>query len=248
MNTMMLAMMLATSDGVRISVDWYHTDGHQAAVIVCPGFFQSKDTATFRAISRALAKEHDVLAMDFRGHGRSSGLYTFSAREHADLAAVLAWARPRYRRLAIVGFSMGAAIAVNTVSRDPAQIQSLVLVSAPAAFHDIEFQFWTPEAIRTGLRGMEWGAGCRPGSLWLAKERPVDHIATLSPRPVLLLHGTNDPIVSFHHSERLFRAAAHPKRLELIPRGGHAEELYRQDPSGFIKQVSGWLTQTMPDQ
>ena len=68
---------LVTTDRVNVSVDLYQEGTHDAVIIICPGFFQSKDTTTFQHLSRALAKDDDVLPMDFRGHGRSSGLYTF---------------------------------------------------------------------------------------------------------------------------------------------------------------------------
>ena len=70
---------LTSADGVLVSVEHYHAPGREAAVIICPGFFQSKETGTFQRLSLALAAHWDVLAMDFRGHGRSTGLYTFSA-------------------------------------------------------------------------------------------------------------------------------------------------------------------------
>ena len=47
---------LVTCDRMRISVDVYAETAHDVAVIVCPGFFQSKETATFRRMSEALAQ------------------------------------------------------------------------------------------------------------------------------------------------------------------------------------------------
>lgn len=100
--------------------------------------------------------------------------------------------------------------------------------------------------MRTGLDGLEPGAGCRPGSLWLKKERPLDHIARLSPMPVLFVHGTRDAIVGVEHSRRLYAAASEPKRLEIIEGGSHAEALFRDDPEGFMRVVSEWLSATLP--
>ncbi|MBI4342021.1 MAG: alpha/beta fold hydrolase [Candidatus Omnitrophica bacterium] len=236
---------VTTRDGVRIAFRRYG-GGRQAAVIVCPGFFQSKDTPTFQHLSQALAESCDVIAMDFRGHGRSGGRYTFSAQEPADLDAVLGWARARYARLAVIGFSMGGAIAINTLSHSPAQVHGLIAVSAPSTFEAIEFQFWTPEAIRTGLQGWERGAGCRPGNLLLSKERAVDHVSQLAPIPLLFIHGTRDVIVGVDHSRRLYAAASEPKRLEILEGGSHAEALFRDDPDRFVSLINSWLAQTLP--
>ena len=236
---------VSTTDSVQVSIDLYRQGEHEVVVIICPGFFQSKDTATFQRLSQALANGYDVLAMDFRGHGRSSGLYTFSACEGADLEAVLKWAWERYQHVGVLGFSLGAAIAVNTISRHLDHVQSLIAVSAPSAFEDIEFKFWTPEAMRTGLQGLEPGAGCRPGNLFLTKERPLDSIQHLQGLPVLFVHGTRDVIVGVDHSRRLYAAAAEPKRLEIIAGGSHAEALFRDDPERFTCLVQAWLNETL---
>lgn len=235
----------STADGERIAFCHRHEPGRETAIVVCHGFFKSKETSVFRRLSDRLASAHDVVTMDFRGHGRSSGWYTFSVREGADLEAVLRWARPRYRHLGLIGFSLGAAIAINTVARHPESIRSLIAVSAPAVFREIEFKWWTLEAIRRGIRGLRPGAGCRPGSFWLKKDRPLDNVAALSV-PVLFVHGTRDMIVDARHSRRLFEAAREPKRLEIVEGGSHAEALFQDDPDGFVRLIERWWSETLP--
>lgn len=176
---------------------------------------------------------------------RSGGLYTFSAREGADLEAVLAWARRRYARIGVLGFSLGGAIAINTLSHNRDHVASLMTVGAPCVFEDIKFKWWTPEAIRTGIRGLERGAGCRPGSPFLPKERPLDHIAALHPLPVCFVHGDRDPTVGVQHARRLYAAAREPKRLEIIRGGGHAETLFRDDSEGFVHLAHEWFQGTL---
>lgn len=237
---------VSTADNVSISFDHYHQSMCEAVVIVCHGFFQSKETPTFRRMSEALAGERDVVAMDFRGHGRSEGFYAFSAYEGQDLEAVLRWAGKRYARIGIIGFSLGGAIAINTASRRPEKIHSLIAVSAPAVFEEIEFHWWTLEAMRAGIQGLEPGVGCRPGRLFLAKDRPIERIAGLSDTPVLFMHGTRDPIVGEGHSHRLYAAAKEPKRLEIIKGGGHAQMLFRDNPEGFLRFVNDWFRKTLP--
>ena len=238
---------LHACDGVTIALDCYRQPRRDAesGVIICPGFFQSKDTPTFRCLAATLAVEHDVVAMDFRGHGASGGRYTFSARESADLDAVLDWVAARYARIGILGFSLGGAIAINGVSHRPSDVQSLTLVSAPDAFDAIEMRWWTPEAMRTGWQGWEPGAGCRVGNLWLPKEQPRERIQHLAAIPKLFIHGTRDAIVGMAHSQRLHAAAQEPKRLEIIEGGSHAEALFRDDPPGFSILVNGWFSQTL---
>lgn len=235
---------IVTSDRVRISLAHSHHGARQTALIICPGFFQSKETPTFRRLAQALAREHDVIAMDFRGHGRSRGWYTFSARESLDLEAVLRWARQRYERIGLIGFSLGAAILIETVSRVREGVQSLIAVSAPCAFDAIAMRWWTPQAMRTGLQGLEPGSGCRPGPPWLPKPAPLACVPRLAPMPILFIHGARDAIVGVEHSQRLYAAAAEPKRLEILEGGSHAEALFRDDAEGFCRLVSRWWEET----
>jgi len=235
---------VSTADGIRISFELYRKGRGDAVLVICPGFFQSKKTPTFQRLAGTLSVYCDVVCMDFRGHGGSSGRFSFSAYEQADLNAVLDWIGERYARVGLLGFSLGAATAINVASRRKG-IHSLVVVSAPAAFEDIEFKFWTPEAIMTGIRGSEPGAGFRAGNPWGKKERPVDRIISISPVPILLIHGTRDPIILHRHSERLHRAAKEPKRLVLIEGGGHAEDLFRRYPKQFLSPIREWLRATL---
>ena len=237
---------LITPGGVAVALDRYQADGRESALVICPGWFQSKDTPTFRRLSETLAATYDVLAMDFRGHGRSGGWYTFSARESEDLETVLRWAEGRYARLGVIGFSLGGSIAINTLARYRPGVRTLVTVGTPASFEAIEFKFWTPDALRTGLRGLEPGAGCRFGYPLLPKERPVENIAGLRGLPILVIHGARDAIVGCRHAERLYAAASPPKRLEIVPDGGHAEALFRERPAWFLELLGGWLRETLP--
>ena len=240
-----LTQAVEARDGVAVSFDLYWMDGREAAVIVCPGFFKSKETPVFHRISSALAEERDVVCMDFRGHGRSGGLYTFSAQESSDLDAVLGWAAARYRRIGVLGFSLGAAIAINTVSRTPGGVRSLIAVSAPSSFEQIEYKWWTLRAIRGGIRGLEPGAGFRPGNPFLKKERPIERMNSLNGIPTLFIHGSRDAIVGVRHSHRLYAAAAEPKRLEIIESGSHAEGLFRDDPKRLSGLANDWFAQTL---
>ena len=66
---------LYTSDNIPISYDYYKR-GFDSVVIVCPGFFNSKDNRWMRKTVDMLTLEFDVIIFDFRGHGKSGGRYT----------------------------------------------------------------------------------------------------------------------------------------------------------------------------
>ncbi len=235
---------VTTHDGVQIAFDLYQQPGRDTVLIICPGFFQSKNTLTFRRLATELARERDVLCLDFRGHGDSTGLYTFGAREDVDLEAVLQWAQAHYPRVVLLGFSLGAATALQVASQHGG-VQGLIAISAPAT-EQIEFRWWTLEGLRTGLEGLESRAGCRPGNPWLPKPRPIDAIPRLASIPILLIHGTRDRIILPQHSERLYAQATGLTQLVFVEGGGHAEALYRRDPKRFLTMVETWLATVNP--
>ncbi len=233
-----------TRSGIRISIR-YAKASAQRCVVIAPGFFQSKETRTFKRIEEDLrqATGASVLSMDFRGHGRSSGLYTFSAHETEDLKAVLEHARQNHGRVGVLGFSYGGAIALLEQAAFGG-IDSLVCVSSPMAASGIEFKWWTPQAFKIGVLRFELGVGCRAGHPFLPKVRALD-VVSRAKIPVFFMHGDKDPTVGQRHSQALYTAAAEPKRLKIFKNGNHAEELYRQFPAEFMREVSSWFLETL---
>ena len=75
-------LFLNTKDRVNIALNWYNT-GHKSVIIICPGWFMTKDSKAFSLLAEKLSEKLDVIVMDFRGHGRSSGFYTFTSKKES---------------------------------------------------------------------------------------------------------------------------------------------------------------------
>ncbi len=236
-------MELINSSGIKISIRRRKNDA-ASVVIVAPGFFQSKETRTFKRIENDLSSEFDVISMDFRGHGKSGGLYTFSAREADDLKAVADYARAGYARVGVLGFSYGGTIAILETALHK-NIDSLVCVGSPMASEEVEFKWWTFDAMKLGLSGLEAGAGVRSGNPYLKKTRAIDAVSEIGPVPILFVHGEKDPTVSARHSRQMYAKAPGTKKLKIFEQGSHAEELYRQYPVEFMSAVKDWFRQTL---
>ncbi len=233
-----------TTSGIKISIHHLRTEKDRA-IVIAPGFFQSKITPTFTRIAHDLEKNFDVISMDFRGHGKSDGLYTFSALEKEDLKAVIDYARERYKKVGVLGFSYGGSIAIIEQAEFK-NIDSIVCVSSPMDSEKIEFKWWTIDAIKLGMKGLEPGAGVRPGNPFLHKIKPLDVISSIS-APIYFIHATNDPTVSAKHSESLYGKAQQPKKIKIFEKGTHAEEIYRQFSKPFIEEIENWFSETLKD-
>jgi len=70
--------------------------------------------------------------------------------------------------------------------------------------------------------------------------RPIDDIARIAPRPVLIMHGTDDAIIPFAHSERLFAAAGEPKQFYAAIDAHHGN-VYAAAPDVYAEQVLPFL-------
>jgi len=236
-----------TEDGKRIA--FYHIQrGFTKVVIIAHGFYNNKDTILFRGIADAISKEYDVIVFDFRGHGKSSDVFTWTAHEQKDLRAITAYAKANhYAKIGVIGFSLGAAVALIEASCQK-NIDSVIAVSCPADFGGIDFHFWEKDMwedlkLNLGIKGR--GKGVRPGDLFLKKIRPMDIVAKISPTPVLFFHGEKDWLIKPSHSQRLFETAQEPKALTIMKDGGHAERMFDAFPDQFMKTCRDWLKETL---
>ncbi len=237
---------ILTADKVSIDYEW-DDHGADSAVIICHGFFNSKQNRTVRRTVGLLSERFDTVLLDFRGHGKSGGLFTWSAREYQDLEAVIDLVRPNYKSLGIVGFSLGAATSIITAARRP-DIDSMILIGCPCSFWTVNFHFWEIPVlydlagnVKSGFQGK----GARVSHMFTRKTRPVDAVARLKDIPLFFIHGDQDWVVKHSHSQKLYRAKPGEKKIEIIPRGFHAEWLIAQFPDQMKKLMLDWFAKTL---
>ncbi|MFH1245990.1 MAG: alpha/beta fold hydrolase [Candidatus Omnitrophota bacterium] len=229
-----LARIAASFDKTRIAFTHLRKGTRDTVFIICHGFAMSKDARIFLELSDDLYELYDVIAMDQRGHGTSGGIYSFTSKEHEDIKAVIDYAKEYYRRIYLLGFSLGAASSIIEVARYK-NVDGLIAVSGPLSFEKIENRFWEKEALWPGIQHIgSHTFRLRLGNVFVKKKNPVDEIGKIAPIPLLIIHGDRDPIIFKHHADALYKNAKKPKKLAIIKNGLHAEELYKQNPRKFI--------------
>ena len=212
---------VTTRDGVALR-GVHLRGGKDTLLVYCHGFLSSKNFITVPHFLELLAEEADVIAFDFRGHGESEGESTLGERELLDVDAVLDYARGvAYRRVFLIGSSMGGAVAI----RYAASSSALSGVVTIGAFARGEFSF----AAERALKFFDWqvthsvvraARRTRVASIALPSA-PIEVVQRISPRPLLLIHGRLDPLVPVRHAHELYARAREPKKLIVIPRGSH---------------------------
>lgn len=240
--------MVLTRDGVEIACEHFK-GGFDSVVIICPGFFNSKSNGGIRKAIDMLSGSRDVVIFDFRGHGESGGKFTWTAKEPLDLEAVLDYALScGYKNIGLMGFSLGAAVSMIVAAGRP-EIKSMVLISAPYSFWDINYHFWEPEMFSDLKANLEcnWeGKGARIDHVFMDKERPIDRIGAIKNTAMLFIHGAKDWVIKDYHSKKLYNSAAVPeKELKIFNDGLHAERLIEQYPDRIKEMVTDWFKRTL---
>lgn len=140
-----------------------------------------------------------VLTYEYRGYGHTRGTPS-EANCHADARLLLAWLNqngtPSDRVIAL-GFSLGGGSAVELARAEP--LAGLILESTFVSAYRVMTRW--PVLL---------------GDMFPNERRLRDVHC-----PVLVLHGTADPVIPVWHGEALFAAAHEPKRKLIVPGGGH---------------------------
>lgn len=238
-------IFLKTSDGIKLALNHYKT-GHNEVIIIVHGWFMTKDSKAFTSMSEEFSKYYDVICFDCRGHGKSSGFYTFTSKEPIDVKAVVDYAKKQYQKIYLAGFSLGGALVLihSALYND---VDKIIAVSTPADFGKIENQMWKKEAWLPTLKKYEparWFS-VRPSLYSLvisSKIKPIDIIKYVK-APTLFITGKKDPTVHPWHTEKLYKEAVCEKHLELFD-STHAEDLYLDEPEKFMDICINWLAKT----
>ena len=234
-------VFLKTLDNTKIALNHYNQNS-DSVVILCPGWFMTKDSLVFQNIAKDFAKYFDVISMDFRGHGKSGGFYTFSAKEEKDLECVVNYAHKFYKKIYLCGFSLGGALVILHGAKKN-DVDKIVAVSPPADFMKIENHMYSPDAWMPTLfhkfEPKRW-ITVRAGFPLLKKDRPIDYVDKISV-PTMFIAGEKDPTVFPWHTESLYNKAVCIKKYKLFTKTRHAEDLYLDYPQKFIKNCIDWF-------
>ncbi len=159
-----------------------------------------------------------VLAIDYRGFGKSDGEIPTEATVYEDAHAAWSWLvarQPDPARRFIYGHSLGSAVAVD-LAASLSGADGAPSKTPAAAGLIVESSFTTLEDMAKTLT-YPW---VPVGLLLSQKFDSMSKMAKVS-MPVLIVHGAADRFVPARFSESLYDAAPGPKKLLLIDGGTH---------------------------
>lgn len=139
--------------------------------------------------------------------------------------------------LVVVGYSLGVRTAITAALRD-ARIAALVLISGIHNFGEMTLSDQALAESAPLLSGVTPDDIRRQWGKLITQNNPVDVIRELTPRPVLVIHGTGDDTVPSYAANMLANAAPEIATLILIDDADHGFTGKRDE---LIEKVSGWL-------
>lgn len=244
--------------GVSIQSDGLSLGGHLArpaanegaarrVLVLCHGLPAGRRGAatsghTFPQLADRLSAEGDwtVLAFNFRGTGASEGDFSLGGWMH-DLRAVVEYAEGLEDAdgVWLAGFATGGSLALCVAGEDD-RIRGVASFAAAA---DLGEWAQDPAAMLASIR--ELGLIKTPGfpedaEAWaseVAQARPLDVVAKIPPRPLLIVHGSEDETVPAMDARALADAADGCADLRILTGAGHR---LRHDPRA-VAVLLGWM-------
>lgn len=174
-----------------------------------------------------------LVLYDYRGYGASTGGPPTRGKTIEDVHAALDWSLDRYGPTWLVGQSLGASLSVWVGGERSADIEGVVAIASFTSHRAIARDTLGGTFI---LYPLKW-----PLSFFVSSGGdPIDRVADISPKPLLLVHGEADNLIPPRMSEELYEVAREPKRIRTIPRMGHNDDWRRSDPS-FVSTILEFL-------
>lgn len=231
------AVTFASKDGTRLSGWFVPAVGPAEGTVVHFHGNAQNMTAHFGFVAWLPAQGFNLFVFDYRGYGQSAGK---PERQGVfdDCLAALDYIEKRPglvpNRLLLLGQSLGGANAIAALGSMPRRsVRGLVSDSAFASYQGIVGDKLVAGALPVLLRD--------PLARLLISDRlsPEAVIGTITPTPLVIIHGTADDIIPYSHGQRLFELARQPKQFWSVEGGGHISALedgaYRQRLVRFFR-------------
>jgi len=229
---------LTTRDGLKLPA-WYIPGRRPQAIILVHGI--NANRSLMLPTAKILAEAgFPLLMLDLRGHGQSdTSLNSYGYREALDVQAGVDFlsGRPEIKRIGAIGSSLGGAAVARAAAADP-RLEAVVIQisysSLPDAVNDAFehltiFPQWPFAPLIVNLA--ERRVGIEIGQVDSSRA-----LATLSPRPVLIIHSTDDHLFPLDHGQKMFEAAGDPKELWIMESLGH-DDPAKARPAEYRRRV-----------
>ena len=179
--------------------------------IIFHGFTANRNTSLLKEITNSLLDENIAsVRFDFNGHGDSDGKFENMTvlNEIEDANAILNYVKtdPHVRNIYLVGHSQGGVVASMLAGLYPDLIKKVVLLAPAATLKN--------DALEGNTQGVTYNPDHIPDRLLfkdltlggfylrIAQQLPIYEVSAQFTKPVCLIHGTDDTVVSPNASKK----------------------------------------------
>lgn len=182
-------------------------------------------TSHFLQLAWISHEHYNIFIFDYPGYGRSEGNPSPQSCVESGHAAIDWVSNHKVKNgpIIIYGQSLGGNIALRTAidKKDEVDLRLVVADSTFDSFQKIA-------RAKLSHHWLTWPM--QPLSHLLFSDRwAPEHLASLSPVPVLVIHGQQDATVEPIFGDRIFEKLAEPKTLWKIPKGRHTDVFWGHD-------------------
>ena len=231
-----------SDDGNVLSAWYIPTENSNKAIIFVHGHGADRHEGMrwFKAMHQA---GFNLLALDLRNSGQN--VRSFSSMgyfEQNDVTAAVDYLQQqkKIKSIGVFGTSMGAATSIMAMEKD-SRIGAGVFEAGWSNLRDLYAEIieqyiglppfplltvttWLLE-IRTGMN--------------MERLNPEDIIGDIAPRPVFIIHCSEDELIDLSHGKRNYALANEPKQFWQSPCQTHARA-WQSDPSYIEKRVANY--------
>lgn len=237
---------IEAEDGHDLYGWWIPHPTPRATIVFAHGYGKNREQSDLplkELIPEFHEQGYQFLTFDFRGSGISEGdRVTVGAKEQADLASAIAYAKERSDGpIVLYGVSMGAATALSAADET-----DVAAVIADSPFSDLRGYLETNLPVWSDLPNFPFTPVIMTVTPWFTGldadvVKPIDDIAQIE-APVLLIHSEGDDAIPVSESEQLAEAGEEVE-LWVTENDGHVQSHrsfqteYRQKVFGFLERV-----------
>lgn len=192
----------------------------------------------FKGLDWVVEHGYQFLTFDYRGYGRSGG-YPYPGGVQLDALAAIAYAQrlplaDRSPDLILYGQSLGGAVLLDAYGalKNRARVRALVVEGTFHSYQEVAASALWRRPLLFPLTGFAYAT--------LSDDHaPAPAIPRVSPTPLLVIHGENDPVVPAVFGQVIYNLAQAPRELWIVLGGRHIDAMrrpeYREKLLAFVE-------------
>ncbi len=245
-------VFFTNQDGLRLHGWWFAAQtiqGERKTALGTVVFFHGNGenlSSHFAMLAWLPAAGYNYFIFDYPGYGLSDGEPSPEKNVQSGVQALL-WVTKNKdsRPLIVYGHSIGGVTALRSVE-EVISSDGVTADLVPIAGVIAEGTFLSYQSIAREKMSENWVTWLlQPLAYVLLSDKYAPkHVEKISPRHLLVIHGTTDPVIPFAFGQEIYQQAADPKNFVKVD-GGHHGDLYLVDEHKYrqivLDQVATWL-------